>query len=44
MVAALAILGLVIDDLVLDLDLAGGEVALVIGGVVVGFPQAEFHR
>ncbi len=42
MIAALAILGLVIDDLVHDLDLAGAEIALEIGGVVLRVPQAEF--
>ena len=41
MVAALAILGLVIDDPVHDLDLAGAEIALEIGGVVLRVPQAE---
>ncbi len=41
MVAALAILGLVIDDLVFDLDLADAEVALEVGGVVLRVPQAE---
>ena len=40
-VAALAILGLVIDDLVLDLDLSDAEIALEIGGVVLRIPQAE---
>ena len=43
-VAPLAVLGLVVDDLVLDLDLAGVEIALEVGGVVVGFPQAELDR
>ena len=28
----------------IDLDLAGREIALEIGGVVIGFPQAEFDR
>ncbi len=41
MVAALAVLGLVVDDAVLDLDLAGVEVALEVGLVVPGVPQAE---
>ena len=40
-VAALAILGLVIDDAVFDLDLADGEVALEVGGVVLRIPEAE---
>ena len=40
-VAPLAVLGLVVDHAVLDLDLAGREVALVVGRVVVGVPQAE---
>ena len=41
MIAALAIFGLVINDAVHDLDLAGAEVALEIGGVVLRVPQAE---
>ena len=40
-VAALAILGLVVDDAVDDFDLAGAEIALEIGGVVLRIPQAE---
>ena len=40
-VAALAVLRLVIDDAVFDLHLADGEVALEVGGVVLGIPQAE---
>ena len=43
-VAALAVLGLVVDGAALDLDLAGGEVALEVGGVVLGVPQAELHE
>ena len=42
--AAFAVLGLVINDLVDDLDLAGGKIALEIGEVVERFPQAEFGR
>ena len=41
MVAALAVLGLVIDDAVFHLHLAGVEVALEVGGVVLRIPQAE---
>ena len=41
MIAALAVLGLVVDDAVLDFDLAGIEVALEVGGVVLRIPQAE---
>ena len=37
-IAALAILSLVIDDAVLDLDLADVEIALEVGGVVLGVP------
>jgi hypothetical protein len=40
-VAALAVLGLVIDDAVFHFDLAGIEVALEVGGVVLRIPQAE---
>jgi hypothetical protein len=40
-VAAFAILGLVIDDAVLHLDLAGIEVALKVGGVVLRVPEAK---
>ena len=41
MVAALAILGLVVDDPVHDLDLAGAEIALEVGGVVLRVPEAK---
>jgi len=40
-VAALPVLGLVVDDAVGDLDFAGGVVALVIGGVVLRVPEGE---
>ncbi len=40
-IAPLAVFGLVVDDPVLDLDLAGRVVALEVGGVVLGIPQAE---
>jgi hypothetical protein len=40
-VAALAVLGLVIDHAVFDFHLAGVEVALEVGGVVLRIPQAE---
>ena len=43
-IAALAVLGLVVDDPVDDLDLADVEIALVVGGVVPGIPQAELDR
>ncbi len=49
-VAALLVLGLVVDDHraigrgLLDLHLAGGEVALEVLGVVGGVPEAPFHR
>ena len=43
-VAPLAVLGLVVDDAVVDLDLARREVALEVGGVVLGVPQAELDR
>jgi hypothetical protein len=42
-VAALPILGLVVDDPRLHLHLAGGKVALEVGAVVHGVPQAELH-
>ena len=41
MIAALAVLGLVIDHAVFHLHLAGVEVALEVGGVVLRVPQAE---
>ena len=40
-IAALAVLGLVIDHAVFDLDLAGAVVALVVRGVVPRIPQRE---
>ncbi len=43
-VAPLAVLGPVVDDAAVHLHLAGREVALKIGGVVLGVPQAELHR
>jgi hypothetical protein len=48
-IAALAVLGLVVDrravgPVVLDLDLADGEVALVVRLVVLGVPQAELDE
>ncbi len=43
-VPSFAVLGLVEDDAVLDLDLADGVVALEVGGVVVGVPEAPFDR
>ena len=42
-VAAFAVLGLVVDDAGLHLHFAGGEVALEVGAVVDGVPQAELH-
>ena len=42
-VAALAVLGLVVDDAALYLYLTGGVVALEVGAVVHGIPQAELH-
>ena len=44
MVAALPVLGLVVDGAALYLHFAGGEVALEVGGVVLGVPQAELHE
>ena len=40
-IAALAVLGFVIDDAVFHFHLAGVEVALEVGGVVLGIPQTE---
>ena len=40
-VAPLAVLGRVVDDAVLDLDLAGRVVALEVRRVVLGVPEAE---
>ncbi|OPZ81025.1 MAG: hypothetical protein BWY77_00820 [bacterium ADurb.Bin431] len=44
MIAALTVFGLVVDHPLLDLHLAGAEVALEIGRVILGIPEAEFHR
>ena len=43
-VAALAVLGLVVDDAAVDLDLADREVALEVRGVVERVPEAELDR
>jgi len=43
MVAALPVLGLVIDNAFLHLDLAGGEVALEVGDVIPGIPETELQ-
>ncbi len=43
-VAALAVLGLVVDHAAADLHLADVQVALEVGGVVHRVPQAELHR
>ena len=42
-VAALPVLGLVVDGTRLHLHLAGGEVALEVGAIVHSVPQAELH-
>ena len=42
-VAALAVFGLMINGAAHDLHFAGGEVALEVGAVVHGIPQAELH-
>ena len=44
MVAALAVLGLVVDGRAVDLDLADAVVALEVGRVVVGVPEAELDE
>ena len=44
MVAPLAVFGLVVDHPILNLHLAGGEIALEVGGIVLGIPQAELDR
>ena len=41
MVALLAVLGLVIDDAVLDFDVANVEMVLEVGGIVQGILEAE---
>jgi len=41
-IAPLAVFGLVVDDLILNLDLAGAEIALEVGGVVLRVPKTEF--
>src|SRR5205823_14897369 len=43
-VAPLAVLGLVIDRAAFDLDLTAAEIALVVGHVVVGVPEAELQE
>ncbi len=43
-IAALSVLGLVVDDAVFDLDLSGGEIALEVGLVVPGIPETELDR
>jgi len=40
-ISALPVLGLVVDDAILDFYLAGVEVALEVGGVILGIPKAE---
>jgi hypothetical protein len=41
MVAPLPVLGLVVDDPPIDLDLTGGVVALVVSRVVLRIPERE---
>ena len=43
-IAALAVLGLVVDHAIHHLDLTGAEVALEVGHVVLGIPQRELHK
>ncbi len=43
-VAAFAVLGLVVDDVVFDLHLADRVVALEVGGIVQGVPEVPFDR
>ena len=43
MVAALAVLGLVVDGAALDLDFAGREIALEVGGIVHSIPETELQ-
>ena len=43
-IAALAVLGLVVDNAVLYLDLTGREVALEVGLIVLRVPEAELDR
>ena len=43
MVAALAVLSLVVDGAALDLDFAGREIALEVGGIVHSIPEAELQ-
>ena len=42
-VAALTVLGFVVDRAALDLDLAGRKIALEVGGIIHGVPQAELY-
>jgi hypothetical protein len=43
-VAALAVFGLVIDGAAGDFDLAGAEITLEVGLIVVGVPQTELDE
>ena len=43
-IAAFTIFSLVIDDSILNLDFTNIEIALEIGGIVLGIPQAEFNE
>ena len=43
-IAALAVFSLVVNCAALDFHLAGGEVALEVGGIVLRVPQAELHK
>ena len=44
MIAPFAVFGFVVDHAVFDLNLAGIQIPLEIGHVVVGIPQVKLHQ
>ena len=44
MVPAFSVFCLVIDDAVIHFHLSGGEIALEIGGIILGIPETEFRQ
>ena len=44
MIAALAILGFVVDNGTVDFHFAGGKIALEVGHIIQGIPQTPFHK
>ena len=43
-IAPFSVLGLVVNDVAVDLDLTDGVVALEVGGIVFGVPEAKLNR